>query len=186
MKNYLLFTIAALLASTTATANTIEVIPHSSHSTVGSIVSVDLVLDFTESTLGGGVDLYYAAALRWTAFDFDAALPDDPNLRFGPGFLGGQAPMIIGFGSLAGIAGRHTIGTATFEVLALGHAWLQVLGNSNPVGPFVSPAAQQLAVTYGSAGITVPEPAVTTLLGILLCGAAFLGQSLPSRQNRAD
>lgn len=74
--------VGALLVSfvTTSQAATISLSPSSQYVALGSQISLQLNMDFTDDpTLGGGLDIYYdRSLLSFVSFTFDPALGDDP------------------------------------------------------------------------------------------------------------
>ena len=139
-------------------------------------VTVDLEIDFADTTVGGGVEVTYdATRLSFDSFEFKT----DPSFLLGgpdPGEVG--QPLEIGFGWLIftppfGRSGFNTIGTLTFTPVAEGEAFVQTTASLIDPGPFYSlDGASPLSVTFGGATIVVPEPGFATGLaigGVLLC-----------------
>ena len=127
----------------------------------GQPVSLDLRMDFLDTTVGGGVVvLLDPARFRLDALTFAAALGDSPTLRCAPEPAAPPVvpcpgdPAAVGFGSLAGLSGERLV--ATLELTAL------VNGTSSPglgsSAPFSDTTGEPLDVVY------VPEPGRLALL----------------------
>ncbi len=166
----------ALAAGPAAAKNTIFLAVAGESSPLGTLtvwqgesVSLDLRLDFLDTTVGGGVSvLLDPALLQLDALTFGAALGDSPPLRCAPAAAAPPVapcpgdPAALGFGSLAGLSGGRLV--ATLELTALAN------GTSSPgvalSSPFSDTTGEPLDVVF------VPEPGRLAML------AAGIGQLL--------
>ncbi|NND60121.1 MAG: VPLPA-CTERM sorting domain-containing protein [Gammaproteobacteria bacterium] len=171
-----------LAASATANANVISFADPGQQVGVGQQVSFDITMNFFESTVGGSFDVFYdASLLSFVSFEFNADFIDtaaDPDFAVAPdncffdgaaiaGCSVGDAELNgIGFGSIDGIVGMHTIGTVTFETLGIGVGLLSMATNDAPWEGFYSAIdAGEMTVVYGPGKVhVVPLPAGVWLL----------------------
>ena len=139
---------------------------------VGDTITIDILMDFTgDPTLGGGTDIFYDdSVLSFQSFSFgtttltlDGAfsrLPDDL-----PNKLEGMA-----FGNFGGLSGPGTVGTLTFQAIAVGDITLTMADTSNALagGAFTSAISYgPQSVSFGSSEVSitnVPVPAAVWLL----------------------
>jgi hypothetical protein len=182
-------------AAGAAQAYTITLSPSTLTPTVGTQVTVDLIMDFTgETTAGGGIDIHYSftdgTGLRFVRYDaapgaVDFTAPD------------GLAPtpqstklldLAFGYPTTSPLFGNDlpfdpaiTVGTLTFDVLAAGSFSLSAAETTDPNGTagFWSSTNQNklslvnVPVTLdaqGAAGLPVPGTAWLMLGGV---AAAF-------------
>lgn len=134
-------------------ANSITAVPASPSINVGSQVSVDLNMVFTDTTVGGAFDLFYdPAVLGLVSFTYDPTFtttvsdpmfspaPDDCFTSGGAmgGCMVGDGELnAIAMASFMGITGSHTIGTVVFEALSAGASALAMLDNDAGLGGFL-------------------------------------------------
>jgi hypothetical protein len=168
--------------------NLISLTPLTQEASLGESVAVTLLMQFDESTLGGGVDLLFdESMLAFVSFDFDPGLGDDPGFRLDPTSPTGGNRLVVGFGDFNGIAGSKAIGTATFDAVGLGLANLSTAANVQPAGPFVSAASPLdllLMEFEGGAVTVVPEPSTLGLLILGSGGLFLLGSKAGARRTR--
>jgi hypothetical protein len=136
----------------------------------GDSLEVTLLFDFSDPTVGGGLDLIFSrSVLQFESFAFSDDLGRDPAFDLAPGAGSTADPLVIAFGNFAELSGQRTIGTARFEALVdlvLGGAGPSLVSgrdNAAPAGPFYGSGPLLLSVQYqGLSG--VPEPATLVLL----------------------
>lgn len=152
-------------ASQAAAFNSIELSPVTQAVNVGDQVSIAVMMNFSEPTVGGGLEVSYdAVGLSFVSFSFDAGFAG--NFGFTSPAAGDQTnPITIGFGFFqvpsSSIVGQLVVGTLIFEALTPGSRTVFTAASSGLApGPFYSPAAPfgELTVHYGSAQVTVPGP----------------------------
>ncbi len=150
---------------------------------LNDIITIDLLMDFTDdATLGGGTDIFFnATVLSFQSFDFssttlvlDPAFGRLPDADVLPGKLEGMA-----FGNFGGLSGPGVIGTLTFQAIAVGDSALTMAVTTEALkgGDFISDNTfGPQVVNFGSANVsvvsTVPIPAAVWLFGSGLIGLA--------------
>ncbi len=174
---------AALVLSATATvanANVIDFADPAISAGVGQTVSLDISLDFVQTTVGGSIDIFYdAGLLSFVSFEFDdgflglidpafTVMPDN-CLSDGAAIAGcsvGDAELNgLSFGNFDGITGELTVGTVTFETLDVGIAVVTMANNDAPYEGFIGLDASELLVLYGPGTVhIVPVPAAIWLM----------------------
>jgi hypothetical protein len=169
------FALTLFSVGTAAQANSIILAP-STVTTAPGTVQVQLFMDFTESTLGGGIDVFYnSSILDFLSFTFDPAMlaMSDPSFtRTGDDFVGEVNG--IAFGNFAGIVGSHLIGTLNFSTIGIGSSLLTLAVNDSPAGPFVSNVTflpMEVDFTSTAEVIVTPLPAAAWLM---ISGLGFL------------
>lgn len=178
-----------LCASTLASAQNIVRLSPTAQAVATSdpTLSIDLEIDFAQTTVGGGVEITYdAARLRFDAFTFS----DDPNFGLlGPAPGETLQPLEIGFGwfsfPTSGVSGLHTVGTLTFVPLAEGQAIVQTGPSLIAPGQFFGPGSPSspLVVDFEAASVhVVPEPT----LSVALCSGVVGLSSLVTRRRRVQ
>lgn len=177
---FLLFGLS--FVSTATAQNTLRVMPAQSAAVVsGPDIALELEIDFSEVTVGGGVEVTYdASRLEFVSFVFSG----DPFFGLsGPADGDATQPIIISAGwfiteSPFGVSGLHTIGTFTFRPIGSGSA--SVTPSESPInpGPYFSPSSSMpLVVVYQEATIDIGvAPAVPAMgaFGRLVCCALLL------------
>jgi len=175
---------ALLFGTTVSHAATITFDSTSVTGGLNDIISIDLLMDFTDdATLGGGMDIFFNdAVLSFLSFDFgstslvlDPALTRLPDSDVLPGKLEGMA-----FGNFGGLSGPGVVGTLTFQAIAVGNSALTMAVTTEALkgGDFISDNTfGPQIVGFGSANVTintsvVPVPAAVWLLGSGLIGLA--------------
>ncbi len=138
-----------LLAPPSASAqNVVALTPPAQELVQGQIASLDLEIDFTDPSLGGGIVVEFdTSRLGFLGFSFDPTAPDDPALRLvcpsaapacasfpGPGVLVAFAVDTVGFPA---ISGAHVIGTLDFSTPLPGTAPLSTREDDSVAGPLV-------------------------------------------------
>ena len=150
---------------------------------VNDIITIDLLMDFTDdATLGGGTDIFFNdAVLSFQSFDFssttlvlDPAFSRLPDADVLAGKLEGMA-----FGNFGGLSGPGVIGTLTFQAIAVGDSALTMAVTTEALkgGDFISDNTfGPQVVSFGSANVSVvsavPIPAAAWLFGSGLIGLA--------------
>ena len=180
-----------LLGSSQAAAlNSIELVPMTDTVNIGDEVSVSLMMNFSEATIGGSVDLSYEpGGISFSSFSWNTSLWTDANLSLvlqGINLPADPAdPMTIHFGFLAqsgaaaGLSGQNLlIGTLVFNALTPGTSMITTAYSLSSTGPFYNATAPfpEMAISFGSAQITVhpapvvPEPSTALLFLVGLAG----------------
>ena len=123
---------------------------------VGTPFSVLLVMDFSDTTVGGGVSLEYdTSILSLDQVSFAGGLGDDSDFQC-PGSAAVSCPVdidYISFGSVSGLSGQHTVATLSFTPIANGSTGISLV----------------VTHTFGSTG--------GTALTVLLDGTAVGGST---------
>lgn len=161
------FAVNLLAGISSATANTIWLEPASLSTGPGSVITLTLHMDFTDTTIGGGVDLFYDdSVLDFVSFVFNPPF-DWCSYCLPPDDLPGEVNGIWIHDPLgAVISGHHIIGTFTFNTLTPGSTALWMADNDFPVGPFWDMSRSYvLPVNYAGAEVLVtPLPAAAWLM----------------------
>lgn len=176
----LVLVVGLSLVSTAAAQNLLQLTPAQSTTVVGAPdVALDLEIDFSELTVGGGIEVTYdAARLEFVSFSFS----EDPNFGLtGPVDGDPTQPLEIGAGWFVaeppfGVSGLHTIGTFLFRAIGNGSAAVSTAESSITPGPYFSASSSTpLVVSYNSATINVGSiiPA-QGVFGRLVCCALLL------------
>ena len=164
------------LSSTAAAQNLVRLNPTQTTTGVGaSDVALELEIEFSDVTVGGGVEVTYdALLLEFVSFTFS----NDPNFGLlGPADGDPTQPLEIGAGWFAaepplGVSGVHTVGTLLFR--AIGNGVASVFIRESPIspGPYYSASSSTpLVVSYNSAAVNIGPVAVPALgvFGRLTC-----------------
>jgi hypothetical protein len=152
-----------LLPDTARAANSLVFTPASSVTDVPGQVVLDLEMDFSDATSGGGVVIAYdPAVVTLSTVVFDGTFPDDADFRC-PGSTVVSCPAdpdFISVGSFGGISGQHRIVSLVFDAAAPG----QTTVGASIVNDFDNGSGIPLAVDVQVGSIQVPEPGETLLL----------------------
>jgi hypothetical protein len=178
---FLIVLVGMSYVSAAAAQNFVDLSPTQSETVVGLDVALNLEIDFTDATVGGGVEIMYdATRLEFVSFTFSG----DPDFGLtGPADQDPNQPLEIGAGWLMvsppfGVAGIHTIGTLLFRPIASGSATVSTRESGLNPGPFYSASTgTPMVVVYSGATVNVgPSAAVPTLdaYGRLVCCALLL------------
>jgi hypothetical protein len=155
--------------SDAAAQNFVDLSPTQSEAiVVGLDVALSLEIDFTDATVGGGVEIMYdATRLEFVSFSFSG----DPNFGLtGPADDDPDQPLEIGAGWLVvsppfGVTGIHTIGTLLFRPIASGSATVSTRESGLNPGPFYAASnATPLAVVFSGATVNVGSVAAVPTL----------------------
>jgi len=181
---FLLFGLS--FVSTATAQNTLRLMPAQSAAVAGGPdIALELEIDFSEVTVGGGVEITYdASRLEFVSFVFS---PDPFFGLSGPADGDVTQPLTIGAGWFIvnppfGVSGLHTIGTLTFRPIGNGSA--SVTPSESPVnpGPYFSPSSSTpQVVVYEGATIDIGAvPAVPAMgtLGRLICCVLLLAVAI--------
>ena len=176
------------LASVSAQAATISLMPTSANISIGGTATFNMYLDAADvdGVLGGGLDMFYdTSILRYNGdFAFDPAFPTDPALsRVGddcatvmatgcsvPGEING-----IAFGDFNGLgaSGPTLVGSLSFTGVANGVSLLTMSDNDEPAGSWFATDTTAIIMDYIGAEVTVvPVPAAAWLM---VSGLGLLG-----------
>lgn len=171
-----------LFSASVVNAATVSFSDTSVTANVGDMITLDVVMDFTDdATLGGGTDIFYdASVLSFQSFDFGTTtLALDPGFSRSPDVLTNELEGLA-FGNFNGLSGPGVVGTLTFKAEAVGDIVLSMAVTSEALkgGEFISATTYgpQL-VTFGTADVSiVPVPAAVWLFGSGLLGLVGLAR----------
>jgi hypothetical protein len=181
----MLIGMTALLVGGAAQAqNAITLTPTGASAQVGGEVELELALQASDSTLGGGIRIHYdSSRLRFERFLFDPGLGADPQLQLQPVGGSDDEVLLVAFGHYDGLSGSRTIGTLTFAAIAEGIASFSTEADGFEAGPFVDDAGAPLSFSYGGAAVAIAAavpgmgPAALLLTSLLLIAAVgYLGR----------
>ncbi len=165
---FLIVLVGMSYVSAAAAQNFVDLSPTQSETVVGLDVALNLEIDFTDATVGGGVEIMYdATRLEFVSFTFSG----DPDFGLtGPADQDPNQPLEIGAGWLMvsppfGVTGIHAIGTLLFRPIASGSATVFARASEINPGPFYSASTgTPMVVVYSGATVNVgPAAAVPTL-----------------------
>ncbi len=156
--------VGLLLAGQAAAQNSVTLTPAVVAAGSGDIVSFDLLIDFADPSLGGGIVVGVDPShLAFDAFLFDASFPDDPALRLvcpsassacasftGPGIL---VAFAVDTFSFPAISGAHTVGQLHLHVLASASSTVTTREDDSVAGPLVG-VGGFAPPSFGSAQVT--------------------------------
>ncbi len=155
----------------TANAASISLTPSSVDAAAGDIISMDVIMDFSDVvTIGGGFDISFDTSVL-SFVSWDANPVGDPGFARLPDVLDGLLSGIAVGDFNAGITGIQNLGTVTFEVVAGATRGINTVmpgDTSSVAGPFVDfNTFQVVPVTYNGAQVNVgavPVPAAVWLM----------------------
>lgn len=170
-----------LLIATTGAANaaSLSLSPPSADSTLGSLVSFDVIMDFSDvTTIGGGFDIAFdSSALQFVEW---AANPvGDPGFAREPDVLDGLLSGIAVGDFRSGITGVQNLGAVTFRVIG-DSSFVALMDTASVAGPWVDfNTFAVISVDYTGAAVNVvPVPAALWLsLGGLAALIGFVRRS---------
>lgn len=163
----------------TVQAGLVSIEPADSEVAVGELFSLMTLMDFEDTTVGGGMTLTLNSSdggeIEFLSFNLDPLgdLGDDPDFRCPGGPLACPAdPHFLSFGSFAGITGQHTVAELVFEALSPG----VVDVSFDITSPFADTLGGALDVTIIGASVTVvPEPGTLSMLALGLLSLVRTG-----------
>jgi len=167
------------LTSPSAAQNLVSLAANPSFLSVGEPFDVSVTMNFSETTVGGGVTFAYdPSRVSLDAVVFDVGLADDPDFEC-PGSAVISCPpdpSYLSFGTVSGLSGVHVVATATFTALVNGDTTISLQPSSEFGGIGGAPLSVTLNGTSISVGAGVPALSSLglSLLAILLSGAAML------------
>ncbi len=173
------------LNSTSANAlNRIYFTPGSQSIQVGSEVTLDIMMDFEDVTVGGGLEVTYSSGLTFLSFDFNPTF----TANFGllgpdPGSVAEALDIAFGwliFTGIGGETGVHNVGQLTFSASGPGPVEIVMSDVSGTAaGPYYGPASlsSPLPVDFGSATLDIIISPIPELRSGILLGMGLLGLS---------
>jgi hypothetical protein len=178
------FVLGGLFAAPASALNSIALDPTELTVTEGDTFTIQMVMNFDDPTIGGGLEVTYDPLVSFISFDFDAGLGDTPPFRMPATDNDTTQPLELGFGFFPTPAsGQRVVGTFTFRAEGVGTAQFVTLAPSGLIpGPFYGPLdpMNPMDVTFGSSAVTivaaqnvVPEPSATLLMFVGLVGLSL-------------
>ena len=165
-------------ASSASASNTISLNCGSGSVASGNQFSVDVVMNFSEATGGGGMEIILDPSLSFVSFAFDAAFSGNfgllnPNSGSGNGSASAPLEIAFGFFSAAppyGYVGLQTIGQITLQALTPGAvASIGSFASAFNPGPFYG---------FGAASTTVLAAFITPPDALPVTPSTPLGMSM--------
>jgi hypothetical protein len=180
-------------------ANDISLSPATPSVSMGTDVSLNLVYNFSDVALGGGLDVWYGnystnpatntftngSGLSFASFTYNAALLAlDPGLSVTPTSTTDHLDG-ISFGNIDGLptSGPVTIGTLVFHTNHVGNYYLTLNDNKN-AGGFIDLTGSPLNYTYTGAVVQVTS-AVPELDSVFLLISGMGAVLVRTRQLQA-
>jgi hypothetical protein len=126
------------------------------------LIEVDMGLDLSEITVGGGIGVEYdETRLEYVSFRFDPMGPT--SFTSAPVDESQTQPLAIGGGWVTltppfGVSGVQPFGTLTFRVISDGNATISAVDGIAPLGPFAGTTGTPLVMTDASMIINVDPP----------------------------
>ena len=161
LKALLIVIVGLAFVHVASAQNVVRLTPATSSVELGSTnVALDLEIDFTDVTTGGGVEVTYDAT-RLTFISFTFSGDTDPAFDSGPAPGETAQPLVVGAGWFIvsppfGVSGLHTIGTFLFEAVGAGSAAVTTSESPSSPGPFFGPGpGTPLLVNYEAAAVDV-------------------------------
>ncbi len=170
-------TAIVLSAGTASALNSIHLSPPTQNVLLGDVFSVDLLMDFDDATVGGGVEITFDPLVVFNTFVFDPGFIANFGLS-GPAPNQVVQPLEVGFGFFPTPAsGLHTVGTLTFTAVGVGPLQLiTTAASSITPGPFFDLSSQEMVVDFGTASVNIvpiPEPGTALLMALGLAGLSL-------------
>jgi subtilisin-like proprotein convertase family protein len=162
-----------LLASTSRAQNVLQLA--ATGPSVGSEIQVELTMDFSDTTVGGGVTLAYdPAAVVLEDIEFDPSLGDDPDFRC-PGSAVINCPLdpaFLSFGSVAGLSGQKTVAVVTLRLIGTVSTAIAL----EPASAFGAMDGTELSASLTGVVVegVVPVPSLTPRFALLLATVLVL------------
>lgn len=170
--------LAAVLLSAswqTAQAATISISPASQTVNPGDFIEVQVIIDFQQASIGGGIDIDVTGPLSIVKFTPTASF-SNPAI-FDPAFTGfgtaqADRDFEIHFGTVSGFVGSYVLGNLELAATTVGLGEVKLAINSF-YGGFFDTNAQPLTVQLAGAEVNVvPLPAGAWLLLTAVGGLA--------------
>jgi len=178
--------VAAVSAPSAQALNTVSLSPASTTVALGDPVALDLRIDLTDASIGGGVEIQFdVARLQFVSFSFESGLGDEPAFRCEPSSPTASCnesfpgTVEIGFAKPffgPDFIGTVVVGTLVFDAIAQGSAYVNTDPSAGFPGPFGDPFGSPLLISqWNDASVQiVPEPVSALLLLSGLSGFALL------------
>ncbi|MDE0885432.1 MAG: hypothetical protein OSB70_07865 [Myxococcota bacterium] len=166
--------VALSLMVPAVSADEISLQPNPASILQGDVVEVTATMDFQTPVVGGGFGLVYdPAVLTFESFTFDPSFTANfANTGPSPGATENPLASTFGWFLLNSPTGPTAIGVFRFSAAAsMGSSDLVTQGLANV--PFAGQSGN-LAVTFGDAVVTVPEPALGQALAAGVAGLGLL------------
>jgi hypothetical protein len=153
---------SSIAAAPAHAVNAIDLTPSFRSIVAGTQTTYDLVIDFDQASLGGGIVVQFNPGVAgFGGFTFDGGFPDNPALRLVcPGVAPGCAffpgpGVLIAFANSVGISGPQTVGQLKLTGAGVGTTALTLQEDSSVAGPFVAVAGSFDAPTFTNATLEV-------------------------------
>lgn len=157
-------------------ANQIYFAPNpASFNLADGIGSLDLMMDFNDSTIGGGIDLAFSGSISFNAFTPSAFVTGLDSSFTGSGTADADQDFEIHWGDFAGFTGSQHIGTLAVNLDSLGTGLVALQFNST-YGDFIENGGSfgSLPVSLVNAEVNVSAVPLPSAVWFMVSGLALL------------